>query len=360
VDLVRVGIVGSGGMAEYHVKKFSALPGVVVAGCCDRQAARAREFAARLRIPRWFGSAFELAGSSLVDCLATAVVDAGHATAALAALDRRLPLFAEKPLARTLAEASTLRDAAAAAGVPAMVNFSKRNAGALAAARRLVAEGRIGAVRGGSFTYLQSWLLQDSWGKWDETPRWRWRLSPSLSTCGVLGDLGSHVVDALLYVTGQAVSGVRCAVTALTPDPDAPGSPGAPDSFCASLSTTDGALFSARGSWRAPGFIDTFAFQLEGEKGTISADLAASRDAVRVFDGAESAARMPRNTVAALRASAPWSETAGSAGPSTYELFIDAVRARQAARPDFADGLAVQRIIDACSRSAREAREVAP
>jgi predicted dehydrogenase len=235
-----------------------------------------------------------------------------------------------------------------AAAVPAMVNFSKRNAGALSLARSLVADGRIGAVRGGSFSYLQSWLLQDAWGKWDATPRWRWRLSPAMSTNGVIGDLGSHIVDSLLFVAGEIVA-VSCAATALTEDPDIPGAPGAPDSFCAIFTIANGALFSARASWRASGFLDSFAFSIEGDSGAIAADLAASRGSVKLFD----------------RASGTWSEIDGSPARSTYELFIDAVRSRAhasyaagSARPDFQDGLSVQRVIDACARSAREGRVI--
>jgi predicted dehydrogenase len=346
--LVRVGVVGSGSMAEYHVKKFAALSGVVVAGCSDRQAEQAREFARRLHIPRWFGSAVELAGSSAVDCIAAAVVDAGHASAALAALERGIPVFAEKPLARCLDEAVTLHAAALTAAVPAMVNFSKRNAGALGLARSLVAEGRIGTVRGGSFSYLQSWLLQDAWGRWDRTPRLRWRLSPAMSTDGVIGDLGSHIMDSLLFVAGE-IRAVSCSATVFTDDPDNPGSSGAPDSFCAVFTMANGALFSGRASWRAPGSLDSFTFSIEGDSGTISADLSTSRGAVKLFDCF----------------SGTWSELAAGPSRSTYQLFIDAVRSRAdapyiagSARPDFQDGLSVQRVIDACARSASSGRVI--
>jgi predicted dehydrogenase len=328
-------------MAEYHVKKFAALPGVVVEACCDRLAARAREFAQRLRIPRWYGSTVEMAASPDIDCVAEAVVDAGHMAAALAALQRRLPLFAEKPLARSLAEAQEMRTAARAAGVPAMVNFSKRNAPALTLARQLVSSGRIGAVRGGSFCYLQSWLLQDAWGRWDRTPRWQWRLSPSTSTEGVIGDLASHIFDSVRFVVGE-IRAVSCAATAFTIDPLEAGRRGSPDACAALLGMAGGALITARASWRAAGCLDRFSFEIEGDAGAVSADLAASRNTLKLFDRKESA----------------WSEIAAGACPSTYELFIEAVRSGQGTSPDFEDGFANQRVIDACSRSCSESREI--
>jgi predicted dehydrogenase len=336
---LRVGIVGSGGMAEYHVKKFAALPGVAIAACCDRREDRARAFAQRLGIPRWFPSAAEMAGSSEVDCMAEAVADEGHMAAALAALERRIPLFAEKPLARSLADAQALLAAARAAGVPAMVNFSKRNVPALALARRLVAEGTIGAVRGGSFSYLQSWLLQDSWGRWDRTPRWRWRVSPETSTEGIIGDLASHLFDAVRFVLGE-LDAVSCAATTFTADPVGDGRPGAPDACSALLRTATGAVITTRASWRAAGSLDCFAFQIEGDSGTLAADFSSSRTVLRHFDCG----------------TGTWTVIEAGGCPSTYELFIDSARSGQTASPNFEDGVAVQHVIEACARSQRESR----
>jgi len=323
-------------MAEYHVKKFAALPGVLVSACSDRQAAHASDFARRLRIPRWYGSARELAGSGEVDCAATAVVDSGHAAAALAILQKGLPVFAEKPLARTVSESEQLLAASRAAGVPAVVNFSKRNAPAVDLARRLVADGRIGRVTGGCFSYLQSWLLQDSWGKWDVTPRWRWRLSPGTSTEGVIGDLLSHLIDLVRFVLGE-IESAACAATFLTPDPDFPDRPGAADACAAQFRLRSQAIISARASWRAAGYLDSLTFSLEGDEGSIAADLAGSRNTVKLWE----------------KAGAAWTVIDAEPCLSTYEQFISAVRSGQRAGPSFEDGVAVQRVIESCARTAR-------
>ncbi len=334
---LRLGIVGSGAMAEYHAKKFSSIPGVSVTACADRSVERAQGFARRLGIPSWFASIVDLAKSGTVDCIATALVDAAHARSVRDGLDHGLPVFAEKPLARTLAEAVELRDAARSARVPAVVNFSKRNAPALVLARQLIREGRLGAVRGGSFRYLQSWLVQDAWGRWDATPRWRWRISPSQSTDGVLGDLGSHLVDTIRFLLG-GIREVSCALTRFTPDPDRPAEPGAPDSFSATLRMEDGSLVAMRASWRARGRLDDLSFEVDGEAGSLAVDLGQARDVVQVFD--------PGTTA--------WSALKAPPVPSTYQQFVQELRGSPGTGPGFDEGVEVQRVIDACSRSGRE------
>jgi predicted dehydrogenase len=339
--VIRLGIVGSGGMAEYHARKFSALPGVAVSACSNRSLEHARGFAERMGIPHWFASTAEMAKSGEVDCVSTAVVDSGHARAALDVLERRLPVFAEKPLARTLPEAELMLAGARAANVPAVVNFSKRNAEPVALARRLVAEGRLGRIRGASFHYLQSWLLNDAWGRWDITPRWRWRVAVSTSTEGVLGDLGSHIIDSVRFILGE-IQSVSCAVTTFTPDPSRPDGEGAPDTWAALFRMEPGFLVSARASWRAPGCLDSFAFTVEGDQGTIAADLAASRNELRLFDSKTGA----------------WTELKAPPVRSTYEQFLGEVRGESTEGPGFSEGVEVQRVIAACSVSAGEGREV--
>ena len=339
--LVRLGIVGSGGMAEYHARKFSAVPGVVVTACSDRSVEHARGFAERLGIPRWFKSTAEMAKSGEIDCVSTAVVDSGHARVALDALEQSLPVFAEKPLARTLAEAEEMLARARAAAVPAVVNFSKRNAAPVSLARQFVRDGRLGSIRGASFHYLQSWLLNDAWGKWDVTPRWRWRVAAGTSTEGVLGDLGSHIIDTIRFVLGD-IESVSCSVTTFTPVPGTPDAQGAPDTCAAVFRMAAGFLVSARASWRAPGHLDSFAFTVDGDQGSLTVDLAASRNELRLFD------------------SKSGERTALSAPPvpATYEEFVSEVRGGAGGGPGFEEGVEVQRVIDACTVSAREGRRV--
>src|SRR6476619_5032446 len=127
-----------------------------------------------------------------------------HAEIAIAALAAGKHVLVEKPLANTLAEAEAMAEAARAAqeeGVQSMIGFNYRRVPALALARELIAEGRLGAVRHVRAAYLQDWLSDV------ETPM-SWRLRKETAGSGALGDIASHAIDQVQHLTGQTATEV--------------------------------------------------------------------------------------------------------------------------------------------------------
>jgi predicted dehydrogenase len=85
-----------------------------------------------------------------------------HAEIAIAALEAGKHVLCEKPLANTVAEAEAMvaaAESAARRGVRSMVAFNYRRVPALALARRIVAEGRLGTVHHVRAQYLQDWIV---------------------------------------------------------------------------------------------------------------------------------------------------------------------------------------------------------
>src|SRR3954465_9683706 len=127
-----------------------------------------------------------------------------HAQIAIAALEAGKHVLCEKPLANTVAEAEAMADAAARAaakGVRSMVGFTYRRVPAIAFARQLVAEGRLGQIRHVRAQYLQDWIA-------DPTAPMSWRLEKEKAGSGALGDIGAHIVDLTQHITGQTLTGV--------------------------------------------------------------------------------------------------------------------------------------------------------
>ena len=135
-----------------------------------------------------------------------------HAEIAVAALRAGKHVLCEKPLANTVAEAEEMTAAAQEAarnGVFAMCGYSYRRTPALALAKRMVDDGRLGKIRQVRAQYLQDWLS-------DENAPLTWRLDRSLSGSGALGDIGAHIIDAAQFVTGQQITGVSALMETFT------------------------------------------------------------------------------------------------------------------------------------------------
>ena len=122
-----------------------------------------------------------------------------HREIALAALAAGKMVACEKPLAMNGAEARQMAAAARASGKTNTVWFNYRRVPAIAFARQLIDEGRIGHVYHFRALYLQDWTL-------DPTVPLLWRMDKDVAGSGVTGDLLSHIVDLSNYLAGEITS----------------------------------------------------------------------------------------------------------------------------------------------------------
>jgi predicted dehydrogenase len=364
--MLRMAIFGSGGMAEYHATKFSSVPGCTVTAACDHRSDHAKAFAARLGISPAFDSMDALLDWGKFDALSCAVIDGKHRQVVDVALGRGIPVFCEKPLSRTLADAEAMARVATEAwktgGTQGAVNFSKRNAPALLALKNAV-ETELGDIERVEAIYNQDWVSTKGWGDWKTVPRWKWRLSPEESTAGCVGDLGSHLLDALLFVFGKNAlrsmgpgtgMGLEEAMArglvahesvprelGFDPAADSASAPGDYNNirglpwvdFSAELQLANGAAVDLKTSWiapsvRVPGAGDDCIIRVQGSRAAAELDLGRSRTSIVLEAGAKS------------------STLAGPPVVSTYESFIASVRDGQEAFPGFQEGLEVQRLLN--------------
>ena len=128
-----------------------------------------------------------------IDVVDIAVPNVLHAPIAIAAAQAGKIVFCEKPLATSLAEAETM--AQAMRKVPTLVWFNYRRIPAVAFAKRLIAEGRIGQ------TYHYRALYLNQSGS-DPSKATTWRYRKSEAGMGAAGDLLSHSIDSALYLNG--------------------------------------------------------------------------------------------------------------------------------------------------------------
>ncbi|MEE1926954.1 Gfo/Idh/MocA family oxidoreductase [Streptomyces sp. TRM 70351] len=285
-----------------------------------------------------------------------------HAEIAIAALAAGKHVLCEKPLANSVAEAEAMAAAAESAharGQVAMVGFNYRRVPALALARRLVAEGRLGDLRHLRLTYLQDWTVDPSFPL-------TWRMRREHAGSGALGDLGAHVVDLAQYLAGEWVTGVSGQLETFVRQRPLPGDAtrmGEVTVDDAALFTgrlASGALASFEVSRVAAGRKNALRVELNGERGSLAFDLERLNE-LEYHDHTEPASLAGFRRVLVTEEDHPYLSAWWPPGHGLgYEhTFVHQVRdlvhaVADGARPDpsFADGLQVQRVLAAVEESA--------
>jgi predicted dehydrogenase len=133
-----------------------------------------------------------------LDGLVIATPSALHAEQAIAALERGLPVFVQKPVGRTAQEVRAVVAAAARADVPLGVDLSYRYADAFVEAREQVRSGAIGDV------FAADLVFHNAYG-----PDKPWFRDPALAGGGCVIDLGIHLVDLAVWTLGLLPREVR-------------------------------------------------------------------------------------------------------------------------------------------------------
>jgi predicted dehydrogenase len=346
---VRLGIVGTGGMANAHAGEFLALPGVAIAAVCDISAERARGFSDRHTggRARVFGDFGAMLDSGLVDAVSNVTPDHLHAPLTLQALAKGLPVFCEKPLATNHADALRMARAAKKAAVVNMVNFTYRNAPAIQKARELVLSGKLGEIAHVEASYLQSWLSSKAWGDWRTSPAWLWRLSTKHGSRGVLGDVGVHIIDFATMPVGplRTVNARLKTFTALKGKKMGEYPLDANDSAAMHVEFANGALGVIHATRWATGYPNSLFLRIHGTKGALRIDLDKSPTSLEVSLGKDID-------------KFAWKTIKVPATPSTYARFIAAIRSGKNGEPDFARGAEIQKALDACIESDRLGKAV--
>lgn len=339
---LRIGIIGTGGMANSHAEAFRGMRGVRLAACLDVVPGRAEAFAATHGIPLATSDLDELFAA--VDAVALVTPDRFHAEGTLAALKAGKHVLCEKPLTVTLDEARRVaRAAAARPSQIGMVNFSYRRSAAVQEAARVVASGRLGELRHVHAHYLQSWLASDAWGHWS-SEKFLWRLQTAAGSGGVLADVGVHILDLTTAVAGDAAR-VRCGLRTFPKIADGVGHTrwngkrlDANDTALVELDLASGAYGVVQATRWATGHLNHLRVEVHGSAGALRFDLDESYEALHLCLGRD------------VRAAA-WKTRVLRPAPTIYERFCRAIRTGKADQPDLARGAVVQGLLDACLRS---------
>ena len=282
-----------------------------------------------------------------------------HAEIAVAALEAGKHVLVEKPLVNTLAEAELMTAAAAKArarGVQSMIGFNYRRVPALALAKELIAEGRLGTVRHVRAAYLQDWLSDA------QTPM-SWRLRKETAGSGALGDIASHAIDQIQALTGETITEATGTLRTFVTERPGPGgveSVTVDDAAWATFWLTGGVGASVEASRVATGQKNSLQIEVYGTNGALTFNLE-NLNELQFLDAAEPTREQGFRRILVNEPEHPYLEAWWPQGhiigwehTFTHQVrdFLTNIKDGTAPSPSFEEGLQIQRVLAAVEESA--------
>ncbi|GIG62490.1 oxidoreductase [Longispora fulva] len=374
---LRVGMVGYSFMGTAHAHawrtagRFFDLPRApVLAAVCGRSPDGVLAAAAR---QGWISAETDwrvLVERDDIDVIDICTPGDSHAEIAIAALAAGKHVICEKPLANTLDEAVAMAVAAEQArksGQRSMVAFNYRRVPALALARRLVEDGRLGTIHHVRAQYLQDWIVDPQFPL-------VWRLRAETAGSGALGDLGAHLIDLAQFLTGQRITGVSALHHTFVTERPLPrsshGLSGTGGVERGPVTVDDASLFTARldggaiGAFEATRFAaghkNAMRIEVNGSAGTVAFDFE-SMNELSFHDHSEDLDSAGFRRILVTEPTHPYMDAwwppghlIGYEHTFIHEVrdFVHAIADGTDPAPSFTDGLQVQHVLAAVAASA--------
>jgi predicted dehydrogenase len=376
---LRVAIIGTNFMGKAHsngwlqASKFFDLeltPVLQVA--CGRNEEPLRAFA-----ERWGWRHTETDWQKVVERDDVDVVDISlpqhlHHEVAIAAANAGKHIFCEKPMALTLADAEAMLAAVEKAKVKHYLNHNYRRTPAVALAKKLIDDGRIGRIFHWRGAYQQDWIVDPSFPL-------TWHLRKETAGTGPHGDLNSHSVDLAHYLVGD-IRNVSCLMAHFITERPLPGANAA--TFSAGAATTgpremgkvtvedaslmqvefaNGAVGSFEATRFAPGRRNHNTFEIYGSEGSLTYDQERMNE-LEFYSRSDPEEAQGFRTIIATEPIHPYmshwwppGHIIGYEHPFVHGVadFVKAIALDQPIAPNFYDGVKCIRVLDAAVRAAQ-------
>ena len=202
MDKVRVGIIGSGGIAQgAHLPGYQACAEVEIVAVADVSEKTARAAAEKFNVPEVFTDYKKMLLMKELDAVSVCTPNYMHKDATVAALKAGKHVLVEKPMAMNAKECDAMLKAARESGRKLQVGFNNRFGGSAQALKRFIETGDLGSIY-----YARAQALRRR-----GIPGWGVFTQKDKQGGGPLIDIGVHILDLTLWLMGHpkpvAVSG---------------------------------------------------------------------------------------------------------------------------------------------------------
>lgn len=341
MDKIRVGVIGSGFIANIHVDGLKHVPDAEVVAVASRTPGKARQFADARGIPDAYEDYHDLLARDDIQAVTVGVPNYLHEEVVTAAAQAGKHIMCEKPFARAIQEAERMLAAVKAAGVKLVYGEMLCYAPKYVRAKRLVDEGALGKV----------FLVKQS--EEHDGPHMPWFWDVNLSGGGVLLDMGCHSIEFARWILDRpAVKSVQATMGTFV---HADRTLGEDHCICV-IEFANGALAVAENSWGKTGGIDDRC-EIYGTKGNTRADLIHGNALVTHSKVGYGYAVEKADTTTGWTFTG-FEEEWNYGFPQEMRHFVNVVKGNEQPVETGEDGLEVLKIIYAAYQSAGEGRRI--
>ena len=194
--VVKIGLLGCGDIAWYHMRQIQAHDDAVLSAVYNRGRERLEKLgsAAGVSDDNLYTDVARMLDEADLDAVVNCLPNSLHSSVSVAALDAGLHVLCEKPMATSLAEAETMVNAARKNNKKLLIGLTRRFQGDSMAAEKLVSEGVLGDV----------YYSKAGWMRRNGIPGWgSWFTRRELAGAGPIYDIGGHALDLTCWLSGN-------------------------------------------------------------------------------------------------------------------------------------------------------------
>ena len=206
MNIIHWGIIGCGDVTEIKSgPAFNKVPNSKLIAVMRRNAEKAKDYAQRHGVEKWYSNADELINDPDVNAIYVATPPLNHEEYAIKAMKAGKPVYIEKPMAINAVAAERIEQIAKKTGVKICIAHYRRQQPLFLKIKELLQQKAIGDVR-----LVDLKMFQPHQSNLIAQTETNWRIDPSISGGGLFYDLAPHQLDLMLYFFGAAkkVSGI--------------------------------------------------------------------------------------------------------------------------------------------------------
>lgn len=197
--MIRWGFIGCGSVTEKKSgPAFNKVDGSEIVAVMRRDKEKARDYASRHNIKKWYDNANDLINDNDVNAVYIATPPGSHYEYAITAIKAGKPVYIEKPMAASYEECVEINKVSEETGVPCFVAYYRRTLPYFLKVKQLIDDGKLGDISTVQISFAIPPYATDY--NRNNLP---WRVNKEIAGAGYFYDLASHQLDLLDFIFGE-------------------------------------------------------------------------------------------------------------------------------------------------------------